>query len=79
MECSEVDSIISGSEGNVSFVCQPIFNVCSDLPNMRRIGIFSCDKCNCWRSRVLNHRQDSKSRDKMTFYNCTQQKDEVRE
>jgi hypothetical protein len=69
-----VDSIIRDSEGNLSSVCQPIFNVCFDLPNLSCIGIFSCDKCDCWRSRVLNHRQDSKSRDKMKFYKCTRQK-----
>ena len=74
MECSAEESIKSDSEDNVSFICRPIFHVCSDLPNLSRIGIFSCDKCDRWRNQVLNHRQHSIGRDEMAYYKCTRQK-----
>jgi hypothetical protein len=46
-------------------------HVCSDLPNLSRIGFFSCDNCDQWRARDVFGRRNFKSRSEMESFCCT--------
>jgi len=74
MDINEDSSVESDAEGNLNFLCKPVFNECSDLPNFSRIGIFSCDKCDRWRGRDLNYRKCNKSRSEIPSHQCTRVK-----
>jgi len=74
MDINEDSSVESDAEGNLNFLCKPVFKECSDLPNFSRIGIFSCDKCDRWRGRYLNYRKCNKSRSEMPSHQCTRVK-----
>jgi hypothetical protein len=52
---SESSSAESDAEGNVRFICRHGYNICSDLPNLSRIGIFSCDKSSIIHAEALVH------------------------
>ena len=47
------------------------FNACSDLPNLGRIGIFSCDACDCWRTRDICGRKTMKPHHEIKRFWCT--------
>jgi hypothetical protein len=54
--------------------CTPhMFNVCSDLPNLGRLGIFSCDACDRWRTKDITGRRIFKPRSEMKSFFCTRE------
>jgi hypothetical protein len=54
--------------------CTPhIFKRCSDLPNLGRLGIFSCDACDRWRTKDITGRRIFKPRSEMKSFFCTRE------
>jgi hypothetical protein len=50
-----------------------VFNLCSDLPNLGRLGIFSCDACDRWRTKDITGRRITKPRCEMKTFLCTRE------
>jgi hypothetical protein len=55
----------------INDITRHCFNVCSDLPNLGRIGIFSCDACDRWRTRDICGRKTTKPRHEIKRFWCT--------
>jgi hypothetical protein len=61
-------------QSSINALCPHTFYQCSDLPNLSRIGKFSCSKCDEWRNRMHLGRRDNRDRSQLKFYECSRVK-----
>ncbi len=47
------------------------YHICSDLPNLSKLGIFSCDACDRWRTKDICGRRILKPRHELKTFCCT--------